>query len=223
VNKLNIKRILTATNQNRFAISLINNTTGFTGYFNNVLYYGNGVLEPGTFLGIFDDDPTIYINQCISFNATRGMYLFLSNANNTYENLSFYNNTSGIDINSQNGTFNNNSMIGNTTDFLNIGSATGNNNADSDGTGANGNWNSGSGNIINKVAATEFESLNYNDDNFLLPNTSSSLLGAGKTPDISDNTHYINGIFIDTTNVTIGAKGRSNGNNLTFKQLVKIL
>ncbi len=131
------------------------------------------------------------------------IYIFAGGANVLVENCSIYNCVEALDGGGVLFTARNLALLGNTTDYANIGAATGRNNADSDGTAANGNWNVGTNNQINQVSAAQWQSLVAADgDTFLLPVDGSTIDNDGLLPVYA--TTLING----TPWVSeIGAKG----------------
>lgn len=189
-------------------------TDGIVGTYKLCVY--NNVFNGGGFIGnairLLDDSPTALIYNNLIHNVSGdafsiGLRTDAINSNSIIENNTLYNNGVGLDAKTFDATYLNNAAFDNTTDFANIGSATGNNNASSDATAANGNWSSGSGNQTSLVAATEFESLINTDSNFLWPTKSSNLDGTGTNPTITGHTTYYNGFTIISNNVDIGANG----------------
>jgi len=126
-------------------------------------------------------------------------------------NCVFYSGAIGLDANSVDNTIKNVACYGNTTNFLNIGAATGNNNASDDATAGDGNWNSGSGNIINRVAATDFINVDDANSSFLDIDVTGGLDDAGTVTILAENTAGIRTRSRPnaTTAVSIGASERA--------------
>ena len=202
---LNIRRVVAALDnlRNLFIINAVLDAGNFF-VFNNI-FDGNSFV--GNACRINDNTPISYFYDNIICCSNGGLETTALNANSVVENNSIYDTATGIDANNQNAIFRNNASLGNTTDFANIGNATGRNNADSDGTGANGNWNVGTGNQINLVAVAQWQSLVATDgDAFLLPVANSIIDQNGIAPTYA--TTLINGAVWGAVGNEIGAKGR---------------
>ena len=210
VRLLKFIRIVIASASSR-AFVLTSNTLAAGQVINVYRNLGDCNSLGGCFYRTSDRDHIVNVFANMGWNGDYGILLDAAdgNANNVYENNSFYNNSvAGIDASDSivGGTFRNNACLGNAADYLNLGGATiGRNNADSDGTAADGNWGgAGSGNQINLVTAAQWESLLHGDgDPFLRPLAGSTLDTAGIGATYA--TTLINGV---PQLVTIGAKGR---------------
>lgn len=172
----------------------------------NLLLNGNGNL----FYGLLPASSVTTV-KCYNFiilnSSSTGLYNF-TGSGNIFENGTIYDCTSyGFNGNNNTATIRNVASIGNGTDFVNIGSASGYNNACSDTSGEDADFSTGSGNISNISAGTVFQSTDAADSNFLYPVEEEALNGAGSNPTISGHTKYINDVDIVTDNVDIGAIG----------------
>lgn len=104
--------------------------------------------------GFYGYDPTAQYEVYNNFfydSSVFGVYR-CSHASSFVANNTIVDGATGIDGANAAGTFENNICYGNTTDFANIGSATGNNNTSYDATCANGNWSTGVNNRESKTA-----------------------------------------------------------------------
>jgi len=153
--------------------------TGFTFNFHDILLDGNGGAYRTGLFYLNDNTPNYYFWNIFGWDADlRGVYMDSANASSIFENITIYDSGIGFEITNEPVTIRNCAGVGNTTDFSNIGAATGRNNASDDATAANGNWAVGTNNNINIVAATEFESLLDNTANFLKV-TNAGVCGVG--------------------------------------------
>ena len=180
------------------------NTT-FTANIYCCAYNGNSVNGSG--VRINDNTPIINIYSSFFYNASNGIYIQTANSLNKYENNTFYSGGVGMDLGSSVCLVQNTASFDNTTDFLNISNATGNNNASSDATAANANWSTGTGNLTNLVATDDFLSLTSTDLNFLQPKVNGNLDKAGTSVAITGHDRYYNNVLIKSGSEDVGAKG----------------
>lgn len=124
------------------------------------------------------------------------------------ENNTCYGCYRGIDAVNSVATFDNNACLGNTTDFYDIGSATGTYNASSDTTAANGNWNLGSNNLTSQSTSSCLNSTDDTDPGFCDLLNNGPLADAGTSPTIALSTD-IRGRSVSVSRVPIGAAARS--------------
>ncbi len=207
IEKLNIVNGFDLTsNIGNFSINNIN-TSSTIRINDNIMDGANEFGRYGIF--IFDNTPTLYVynNICYDYQVAP-VFVIAGSSQNIYENNTLYNNSRGFRFNNNAGKVQNNSCFDNSvSDFENVGSATGNNNASSDTSADDGNWNSGSNNQISLVAAEEFVSLIDTEDDFLLPIAGGNLNGNGITPSIPGHTSYLNSVALLINSIDIAAKG----------------
>ena len=112
----------------------------------------------------FQDDTLVscQIYNNIVFDSGAGIKM-TANFAGICANNTFVDDTNNVDMGGITGTLENNlAYSGTTTDYTNIGSATGNNNADSDATGEDADWNAGANNVssisdpFNNLGADDF-------------------------------------------------------------------
>jgi len=218
VNGFYFKRIVNGYNFTMAFIITANVNGQYTLYIYNCVLDSNNLIGNCLYSSISTVPTMIYNN--ILCNATYGVYIASIHPSSIIENNAIFNcNTVGININNRNLTLINNAVFNNITNFINIGFATGNNNASSDATGADSDWSSGSDNKTNLVAVDEFKSLVNTDPDFLLPIKDKNLDGTGTNPLITGHTKYFNNIKIVLSDVDIGAKGVKGGATSYFFKL----
>lgn len=195
VSELNLKNIWTSAS----AGNCFRNRSTADVYVENVIIDGGGYNKHG------------YWTQQVTANAT-SKNIIIFNVGSVYEGFRIAVATTldhcfayscasqGFDLASQASTLNNCAAFDCGTDFLNHGSATGNNNASTDATAANGNWGTGADNFSSLTAANEVESLTSTDADFLQPSPGSNIADGG-TPVGGDD---IAGNAWDATAPSIG-------------------
>lgn len=207
ISGLHIRRDVAGGNATTPLIRLVSGiATAFTSNIYNNIIDGNSLVGAG--IRTSDATPILIVYANILCDLSNGIILDAAdgNVNSKYENNSICGCTAaGVQVNNNNASFTNNAVMGNGTDWANLGAAlcVGRNNADSDGTAANGNWGSGAENRPNLATAAQWQSLTAADgDTFLLPVDGSTIDNDGLTPVYA--TTLING----TPWVSeIGAKG----------------
>ena len=199
---LRFKRTVAGSSTIKAAIYIANIATGFNGYIYNNIVDGNSLAGEGIRLN--DDDPVICVYNNMVYNAVTGLGVNVSNVSSKIENNAVTGCTSGINANAKNLTFLNNAIMGNTTNYVNIGGATGNNNASNDATGADGDWNAGSENQVGLTIGNEWQSVIPGDgDTFLKPVAGSVIAANGIAPTCFTN--LIDGVAWTSE---IGAKSK---------------
>lgn len=160
----------------------------------NIIFKGSGLGAGGTMLVSQVNAGDFYLMSARDCGA--GIRLITragSNVkirNNASENCSI-----GYSAGNFVSDFDNNWAFNNTTDFVSIGNATGDNNADSDGTGTDLNWSSGSNNQPNLTPANEVN-LDDTDSDYLLPIAGQTIVDGGNDPLIFSE--YMNGISVES-------------------------
>lgn len=141
-----------------------------------------------------DATPVISIYNNVIWDHGDGLKTSAANANNLIENNIAASCTKNYDLNGQSGAWTNNAGVTDiTSNFLNMGSATGNNNASDDATAGDGNWSSGSNNQINITLANEFVSTTDTDADFFKAKNDGVCWDGGTAPTIAADTLGIRG------------------------------
>ena len=172
---------------------IVQNTFSDVGLYNIRDNIFNGGAGPRRGIDLRSDTSTLSVwnNKLFNYSGAFGAGIYVVtdslHANSRIENNSVDNCQVGIEMNSLAGTLNNNVCTNNTTDFKNIGSATGNNNASEDTTSGNGNWSTGANNNISITPSNEFVSLVDTVSTYLKVKSGGVCATGGKTVDITEN------------------------------------
>lgn len=171
-------------------------TTGFDLSVHDILMDGAGYKGCGFNTSSAEPSIHMYNMKVWDFPYEGNIYgirFFYHNAGDKVENCTVRGCYRGIFMNNIPITIENCVSIDNGTDFVDIGSATGNNNASSDATAANGNWDEGANNQPNITPAIEFVTEDDTHPDFLKLTADGVCHDGGTAPSIAGNTAGIRG------------------------------
>jgi hypothetical protein len=195
------------------------NTATLTGdlIVSDMLMDGNG---NGYVIGIWNQGGTVTCKfyNIKAWDGNRVCFISGCHSSSYIENVTSYESRNLVDLNSNALTVQNCFAVsdGVNDTFVDIGGATGNNNA-SDGTScADANRATGSNNVTGITASNEFISTTDTSISFLRLKSGGSLYNGGTTPSITDNDHGIRGNDRSGASISIGADEYTEDESLFY-------